>query len=109
MINPETVSFPVTSESFISMQEQEIGRKATATERELFVEVVNVANEVYTAAGVGDLGTVVQILDAVDYAARNDTDSQHLAALCRGWIALAFRRAIVKKDASSSGRLEVGG
>lgn len=92
MINPETVTFPITLERFIEFQEAETGRKANAMETEFFSDVVDLANEAYAAAAVGNLQTGAEILAAIDAAAEDTKECANLAALCRGWLALACRK-----------------
>lgn len=92
MVNAENVSFPVTVDRFVALQHAELGRDFTATELELFTDIVEMANASYNAACRGDVDAVQGLLDAIDSADTDEPYTRHLAALCRGWVLLGCRR-----------------
>lgn len=94
MVNTENVSFPVTLEAFTALQVAEIRRDPTATELELFQEVVDMANEAFEAAAQGDAETVQALLDAINHDSPTDEYTRHVAALCRGWVLLGCSRGM---------------
>ena len=94
MVNIEHVSFPVTLEAFTALQVAEIRREPTATELELFQDVVNMANEAFQAAAQGDAETVQALLDTINHVPPLDEDTRHVAALCRGWVLLGCNRGM---------------
>lgn len=80
------MTFPVTLEAFTARQRAQLGRELTGTEMELFREIVDMTNEAYAAACVGDVETVEDILQAITQATGPDAYTRHVAALCRGWV-----------------------
>ena len=92
MVNANNVIFPVTLEIFVSLQQAEIGREFSATELELFSDIVDMANESYKAACGGDADTVQALLDAINSADTDDPYTRHVAGLCRGWVLLGCQR-----------------
>lgn len=91
------MSFPVTLEAFTEYQESELGRKAEDFEKEFFSAIVEMANEAFRFAAVGDLDAAADILAAVDKVAADqptDEAGKHLSALCRGWIVLGCRKGL---------------
>lgn len=99
MVDPKTVSFPLTLEAFTALQEKDMERKVFPAELEFFEALVEMANEAYRAGCVADGDTVHQLLNtvaALDANAEQDADSfsRHLCALCRGWILEGARRGL---------------
>lgn len=98
MIKSENITFPITLEDFTKLQEAEMGRKINDIEKEFFSDVVDMANQAFAAGAVGDLDTAAEILEAVDAAAGRVKECAHLAAVCRGWIALGCRKGLELLD-----------
>lgn len=94
MFNTESVSFPVTLEVFTALQVAEIRREPTATELELFQDIVDMANEAFKAAAQGEVETVQALLDAINHDSPTDEYARHVAALCRGWVLLGCNRGM---------------
>ncbi len=100
MVNADNVTFPVSLETFVALQRAEMGRDFTATEMELFTDIVDMANESYKAACDGDADTVQVLLDAINSADTDDPYTRHVAGLCRGWVLLGVpERSRTIKDA----------
>lgn len=100
MVNENNVTFPITLAAFTSLQRAENSRGLTATELELFAEIVDMANESYAAACKGDADTVQALLDAINAAAAAEPNAQRVAALCRGWVLLGCRKGAEQLKAS---------
>ena len=100
MVNESNITFPLTLAAYTSLQRAEICRDITATELELFAEIVDMANEAYAAACRGDADTVQALLDAIAAADAAEPNSQRVAALCRGWVLLGCRRGADQLKAS---------
>ena len=100
MVNENNITFPLTLAAFTSLQRAEICRDITATELELFTEIVGMANEAYAAACRGDADTVQALLDAINAADAAEPNAQRVAALCRGWVLLGCRRGADQLKAS---------
>lgn len=94
MIDGSTISFPVTGAALAELQAGNLGRELTTDERELFVEIADMANEAYEAATRGDADTVADILASIDKATTPDAHTRHMAALCRGWVMLGCSRGM---------------
>lgn len=94
MVNPNKVSFPVTGDQIAQLQAAEVGRELTPTEREMFSEIADMANEAYEAASCGDAETVQGLLDAINHVPTPDDYTRHVAALCRGWVLLGCQRGM---------------
>ncbi len=92
MVNADNVTFPVSLETFVALQRAEMDRDFTATEMELFTDIVDMANESYKAACDGDADTVQVLLDTINSADTDDPYTRHVAGLCRGWVLLGCRR-----------------
>lgn len=88
MVSPENVFFPITAEQLAELQQAELNRELWPTERELFAEIADMANEAYEAAAHGDAETVQGLLDAINHVPAPDDYARHVAALCRGWVLL---------------------
>lgn len=86
--NAQGMTFPVTLEAFTARQRAQLGRELTGMEMEMFREIVDMTNEAYAAACVGDVETVEDILQAITKATAPDAFTRHVAALCRGWVLL---------------------
>lgn len=100
MVNENNVTFPITLTTFISLQRAEVDRDFTTTERELFAEIVDMANESYKAACQGDANAVQALLDAINAADAAEPNAQRVAALCRGWVLLGCRKGAEQLKAS---------
>lgn len=103
VIKSENVRFPISGEYLALLQRIEVGRELTATEREFFGEVADMANESYSAATRGDVETVHSFLDAINATAAADPYSLHLAALCRGWVLLGYQKGTEQLKAATGG------
>ena len=84
MVNANNVVFPVTIDTFVSLQRAKMDRDFTETELEFFADIVDMANESYHAACRGDADTVQVLLDAISAADTGDSFSHHVA---RGYAA----------------------
>lgn len=93
MIDLKDATFPLDLDGFIKLQENEIKRKATPGERELFSEVVDLANAAYRAGCVADADTIQALLDTVA-AVDTGEETRFLCGLCRGWILEGAKRGL---------------
>lgn len=96
-MKPENMSFPLTLEAFTEYQESELGRKTEDFERDFFAEIVDMANEAFRFAAVGDLDAAADIMAAVDKVAADqptDEAGRHLSPSVGGWIALGCRKGL---------------
>lgn len=93
MVDPKTVSFPLTLEAFTALQEKDMEREAFPAELEFFGEVVDMANTAYYAGCVANGDTIKALLAAVA-AIDTGEDTRHLCGLCRGWILEGARRGL---------------
>lgn len=100
MVNENNVTFPITLAAFTALQRTKNSGAFTATELELFSEIVDMANESYAAACRGDADTVQALLDAINAAAAAEPNAQRVAALCRGWVLLGCRKGAEQLKAS---------
>lgn len=100
MIDTQNILFPLTVEAFTAMQRAEMGREPSRSERELFSEIVDMANSAYVAGCIGDHNTIVGMIEIVNASFGTDPAGQHPAALCRGWILLGFRRGLEMLDST---------
>lgn len=103
MIHPEKITFPITGAQLAGLQRAELGRELTPDEKSMFAEIAEMANEVYTAATQGDHETLAEILAALNSVPYSDPFSQHLAALCRGWILLGLTNGMSVLKAAIDG------
>lgn len=103
MVNENNVTFPTTLAAFTSLQRAENGRGFTATELELFAEIVDMANESYAAACRGDTDSIQALLDAINAVDAADTITQRAAALCRAWVLLACKQGAEQLQKSFDG------
>ena len=92
MIDPRSVSFPISGADLAALQRVQLGRDLTAAELEMFAGIAEMANEAYQAAAHGDSDTVGSILAAVNSVPVPDDYTRHVAALCRGWVLLGCQR-----------------
>ena len=94
MLKPENISFPVSVDYFTALQEESLGREATSTEKKYFAKVCAMANGAFTYAAVGDNKSTTEILNTIDHVEGIDADkfTQHLAAVCRGWVILGIQK-----------------
>ena len=105
MVNSNDVTSPVSLDTFVALQRAELGRDFTATELELFSDIVEMANESYNAACSGDADTVQVLLDAINSADTDDPYTRHVAGLCRGWVLLGCKKGAEQLRASIDGTL----
>jgi hypothetical protein len=103
VVNIGNASFPLTLESFVALQRENLGRELTKDELGFFAEIVNMANETHEAATRGDAETVGKILAALNSVPVTDAYTQHLAALCRGWVLLGCSRGTERLKAAIDG------
>lgn len=103
MVNAGNASFPLTLEAFAALQRENLGRELTKDELEFFAEIVDMANETYKAATRGDAETVAEILASLNSVPVSDAYTQHLAALCRGWVLLGCSRGAERLKAAIDG------
>lgn len=94
MIDPKNLTFPITLETFTALQKAEIGRDFDPAEIEFFTAVVQVANDAYTAACVGNTVVTEDLITTINRINCPDATTQHYAALCRSWVLLACRRGL---------------
>ena len=88
MIDPKSISFPITGKEIAELQRAELGRELRSTEHELFDTLAEIANQAYTAATQGDADTLWGLLSAINNTPAADEYSRHVADLCRGWVLL---------------------
>lgn len=105
MLNPKNVKFPITGEALAAMQREHLGRDLLDTEREMFHEIAEMANEAYEAATRRDAETVQNILNAINATPTPDLYTRHVAALCRGWVLLGCQRGAEQLKAAIDGNL----
>lgn len=94
MIEPKNVTFPITLTTFTALQKAELGRELDPAEIEFFSAVVQMANDAYTAACIGDTDVTEDLITSINHINCSDATTQHYAALCRGWVLLACRRGL---------------
>lgn len=92
MVDTSNVTFPITGKALAALQREQVGRKLTPWELDLFFEIADMANEAYAAATVGDPDTVQRLLDDVNAIPAPDPCTRHLSALCRGWVLLGCQK-----------------
>lgn len=85
------IKFPVTLAEFTRIQREALHRNPTADEREIYREIVDLANEAYNAAAAGDSNTVADILNAINCSAAETPAAGQVAAVSRSWVLIATK------------------
>lgn len=85
------IKFPVTLAEFTRIQREALHRNPTADEREIYREIVSLANEAYNAAAAGDSDTVADILNAINRSAAETPAAGQVAAVSRSWVLIATK------------------
>lgn len=104
MVNPDSVSFPITGAALAELQRAEVGRELTDAELEMFSDIADMSNEAYEAAIRGDVETIATMLAAINTTPTPDTYTSHVAALCRAWVLLGCQRGAEQLKAAIDGR-----
>lgn len=98
MINPDNITFPVSLEDFVKLQEQAAGRKLSKDEYELSIEITAAANTSYFAILKGRLEDVAKLLTNLEDALGGDKALKPIVAKFHVWMQKAVKQAIAELE-----------